>query len=58
MDKTEKKFNVVSRTDYKSVRIIHNINALSLEIAEKLCKKLRSRLPDRIFYIEKNKIED
>jgi hypothetical protein len=50
-------FNVVSRTDYKSVRIIHESN-LSLESAEKLCKKLRNRLPERIFSIEKNDLPD
>lgn len=51
-------YNVISRTDYKSVRIVHNIKALNLESAEKLCKELRKKLPNRIFSIEKDKLPD
>jgi hypothetical protein len=54
-----KSWNIQSRTDYKSVRIIHNLNPIkSLDEAIKECKKIRAKLPHRIFEVVENTIGD
>lgn len=49
-------YNVISRTDETSTKIIENIMPLKEEDAIKFSKKVKERFPHRIVTVEEDKI--